>query len=464
MGTDEGKHRAPGLELRRQAEQRLYSQRVAIDPPESFHEAQRLFYELQVYQIELELQNAEILRSRDDQEALLEKYTDLYDFAPVGYFTLDRDGVIGSANLSGASLLGTERGRLLGRRLGTFVSDAARPLFSDFLDTAFKRQEKVFCDLPLPVPKDPRRFVRMEAVVTESGTVCRLALVDITEQKLSEEKIIRLNNELEQRVIERTLELESSNQALHRSCEALEASYRELEVFSYAVAHDLRSPLRSMNCFSNILLEDHSTGLEEAGKELLKRIGEAAGRMGQLVDGILGLAGLTRRRLSRCMVDLSALARQIMGELHEREPERTVDFVHAEGVIVLGDPHLLRQVLENLLGNAWKYTGKCASSRIEFGVLRPGKEAVYFVRDNGIGFDMQHTAKLFVPFERLHGMHEYEGVGIGLAIVQRIVSRHGGRVWAEAEANKGASFYFTLDQNPGLPPASTSGTAFPSLI
>lgn len=441
MKSRENKRRLEGLELRRQAEVSLY-QGAGGSPPQAHHETQRLLHELQVYQIELELQNTEITRTRDEQEALLERYTDLYDFAPVGYFTLDRDGIIVSANLKGASLLGVQRDRLRGRRFALHVSGDALPVFSDFLEKVYTRKEKVLAALPLAAPVNPRRFVRLEAAVADSDTACHIAVIDITEQKLSDEKITRLNSELEQRVAERTCELEASYAAL-------EVSYNELEVFSYAVAHDLRTPLRSLNGFSNILLEDHAAHLDGDGQALLRRIGAAAGRMGQLVDGILRLTGLTRHKLSKSTVDLGALASKIVSELREMEPERAVDFVHAEGVTVCGDPHLLRQLLTNLLGNAWKYTGARVSSRIEFGTCRLDGKTVYFVRDNGIGFEMQHTAKLFIPFERLHGMHEYEGIGIGLAIVQRIVSRHNGRIWAEAEPGKGACFYFTLNQKAG---------------
>ncbi|MBJ6725242.1 sensor histidine kinase [Geomesophilobacter sediminis] len=443
-------YRVPGAgELRQIAEERLDASSSATEPARAEFDRERFLRELQVNQIELELQHAEILHARDEVEALLEKYTDLYDFAPIGYLTLNGQGIISSANLCAATLLDVERSHLLGRRFGLFVADEARSRFAAFLDDVFASQEKKYCELPLITQTNRPHFVRIEAIASESSPMCRVAVVDITELKLSEDRIIRLNNELEQRVKERTAELEFANRALNASYAVLEASYRELEVFSYAVAHDLRTPLRGMSGFSNILLEDYSARLDEPGQALLKRIGTAAGKMGQLVDGILNLSRLTRVRLTKTNVDLSLLAGEILDLLSELEPERKVDTAVAGGIIAYGDLHLLRQVLENLLQNAWKYTGKCPAARIEFGTVCTNGETVYFVRDNGIGFDMLHTARLFIPFERLHGEYEYEGIGIGLATVQRIVQKHDGRIWAEGRPDEGASFYFTLPERIG---------------
>jgi light-regulated signal transduction histidine kinase (bacteriophytochrome) len=229
-----------------------------------------------------------------------------------------------------------------------------------------------------------------------------------------------------------------------RRAQEIQAANQELEAFSYSVSHDLRAPLRSIDGFSQALVEDYAARLDEHGREYLHRIREAAQRMGRLIDGMLSLSRVTRAVLAREPVPLSAEARAIAAELKRSDPARQVEFVIAPGVIADGDGRLLRIVLENLLGNAWKFTAKTRDARIEFGTTRDGERPTYFVRDNGAGFDMKYAEKLFRAFQRLHSADEFPGTGIGLATVQRIIHRHGGRVWAEAEEQRGATFYFTL--------------------
>jgi signal transduction histidine kinase len=224
----------------------------------------------------------------------------------------------------------------------------------------------------------------------------------------------------------------------------LAALNKELEAFSYSVSHDLRAPLRSMDGFSQVLLEDYQDRLDEQGKDYLQRVRLASQRMGQLIDDILKLSRVTRSEMKRETVDLSALAQTVVAELKERQLERQVEFVIAKGLITNGDKGLLGIVLENLLGNAWKFTSKHSSARIEFGTNYHEDKLVYFVRDDGSGFDMAYVDKLFGAFQRLHAASEFPGTGIGLATVQRIIHRHGGRVWAEGEMEKGTTFYFTL--------------------
>ena len=234
------------------------------------------------------------------------------------------------------------------------------------------------------------------------------------------------------------------NQRLARDNMALESVNRELESFSYSVSHDLRAPLRSIDGFSKALLEDYADALDETGQDYLKRVRNAAQRMGDLIDDLIKLARVTRSELSHDSVDLSLLARRTAAELQQHEPQRQVDFQIQPDLMVQGDFRLLQIMLENLIGNAWKFTAKKPHALIEFGQIERDGETVYFVRDNGAGFDMAHASKLFGVFQRLHALTEFEGTGIGLATVQRIVYKHGGRVWGEAEQDRGATFYFTL--------------------
>ncbi len=228
----------------------------------------------------------------------------------------------------------------------------------------------------------------------------------------------------------------------------LQMSNRELEAFSYSVAHDLRAPLRGINGFSLALLEDSADKLDDTGKDYLRRIGEGATRMGQLIDALLGLARVTRKELRRESVNLTQQVEAVMKQLQASEPDRKVELVNQSGVVAQGDSQLLRALLENLLGNAWKFTGKRPEGRIAFGCDVQKGVAVYYVGDNGAGFDMAYAAKLFTPFQRLHSAAEFAGTGIGLATVQRIVTRHGGRIWAEGRVGQGATFFFTLSDTP----------------
>ncbi len=257
-----------------------------------------------------------------------------------------------------------------------------------------------------------------------------VSLRDVTARKRAEEEVAKHRYHLEELVEQRTAELTAVN--------------KELESFSYSVSHDLRAPLRGLVGFSQALLEDYDDKLDEQGKHCLSRIAAAGRRMGELIDDLLTLSRVTRSQMQRERVDLSAAAREVAAVLREGQPERKVEFVIADGLTVAGDKPLLEAVLENLLGNAWKFTGGHPTATIEFGVTDVENERVYFVRDDGAGFDMAYADKLFGAFQRLHTEEEFPGTGIGLATVQRIVRRHGGRMWAEGEIEKGATFYFTL--------------------
>lgn len=238
-------------------------------------------------------------------------------------------------------------------------------------------------------------------------------------------------------------EIQRHEQQLREKNLELEAANKELEAFSHSVSHDLRAPVRHIDGFTRALLEDYGEQLDETGREHLERVRAAARRMSQLIDDMLHLSRVSRAELRREETDLAALAREIAAELRRNHPERPVEFEAAPAAAQC-DPRLVRIALENLLGNAWKFTGRCDRPRVEFGAAERDGKPLYFVRDNGAGFDMAYAKRLFGAFQRLHSDDEFPGTGVGLATVQRIVHRHGGRIWAEAGIGKGAAFYFTL--------------------
>ncbi len=255
-----------------------------------------------------------------------------------------------------------------------------------------------------------------------------LELEDRVAQRTDE--IRRLNEELERRVEERTAELATVNQ--------------ELEAFSYSVSHDLRAPLRAIDGFSKVLLDKYGGKLDEQAGHYLDRVRTGSQKMSRLIDDLLDLSRINRIALRKESISLAELGRGVVAELQDREPLRKVTIEIDDGLTACGDARLITIVLVNLLGNAWKYTAKRPEAQIAFGQENTGNETVFYIRDNGAGFDMAYAGKLFAPFQRLHQDSEFEGTGIGLATAQRIVSRHGGRIWVEAAVNEGATFFFTL--------------------
>ncbi len=274
---------------------------------------------------------------------------------------------------------------------------------------------------------DARRVIRDD----DGAPMILVAFEDITERRQARDELRRLNGELEDRVGERTAQLEASN--------------RELEAFCYSVSHDLRAPLRALDGFSEELLRSYpGKVLDEKGEHYLRRLRSGTQRMGQLIDDLLKLSRLTRAEVAQAPVDLTALAESVADELRQREPTRQVTFAIAPGLATVGDGALLRVALENLLNNAWKFTAKKAQVTITFGrAVRDGRPA-FAVGDDGAGFDMAHVDKLFGAFQRLHPEREFPGNGVGLATVQRIIHRHGGQIWAEGSPGHGATFTFTL--------------------
>ncbi len=362
------------------------------------------------------------------------RFRGLLEAAPDAMVIADRDGRIVLANRQAQTLFGYDPDELVGQAVEALIPESYRGGHVHHREryVADPHTRPMGADLELFARrKDGTEFpveISLSPVATPEGLLVSAAIRDITGRKRIEAQVRTLNEDLQRRVTE------------------LAAVNRELEAFSYSVSHDLRAPLRSIDGFSQALLEEYDAKLDDQGRDYLKRVGAAATRMGELIDDLLNLSRVTRREMRREPVDLTALGRAAGVALERLHPEPRVAFDVQEGLGALGDAHLLRIVLDNLLGNAWKFSSKSPGPRVTFGVTKPADGGrAFFVSDNGVGFDMAHADKLFGAFQRLHAMHEFPGTGIGLATVQRIITRHGGQVWAESAPGVGATFYFTLE-------------------
>jgi PAS domain S-box-containing protein len=353
------------------------------------------------------------------------KFRALFNFSPDAIIVSDQKGKITQTNSQVRAIFGYSQDELFGLPVETLIPERFR--------NAHPGHRKEYNAHPRTRPmgeglelygrrKDGTEFpveISLGPLETEDGILVVSAIRDVSERKRAEQEIRR-----------RSAELEAAN--------------KELEAFCYSVSHDLRAPLRGIDGFSQALLEDYGSKLDAEAQDSLQRIRSATQRMGMLIDDLLNLSRFTRIEMQRQPTDLSAIGKEVVATIRQSQPPRDVEIVIAPELRAESDPRLMHVVLENLLGNAWKFTSKKEHARIEFGRTNRNGASAFFVKDNGAGFDPAYTGRLFGAFQRLHAMAEFPGTGVGLATVQRIIHRHGGRIWAEGAVDQGATFYFTL--------------------
>jgi PAS domain S-box-containing protein len=363
------------------------------------------------------------------------RYREVVESVKEVIFRTDSSGRLTFLNHAWETVTGYPVEESLGKELVSYLHPDDRAAAREqMVEVASGLRSECHCELRLRTRQGEVRWIEATGRAISTGADSRPALTgtldDISGRKVAELTLKNINQELEARVKARTAELEASN--------------RELEAFSYSVSHDLRAPLRAIDGFAQILEEELAERAEPSVHAHLGRIRKGTQRMSQLIDDLIGLARLTRQPLNRETVDLSEMAAQIIDELRAEEPQRKVEVAITQRLIVNADRNLMRVVLENLLRNAWKFTAGRDPARINFQIGHARGLRVFCISDNGAGFDMAFASNLFRPFHRLHGSGEYEGTGIGLATVQRIIQRHGGVVWAQARPNEGARFFFTV--------------------
>lgn len=405
-------------------------------PKSSHANERRLADELQTHRIELEMQNQELVRTKGDLERSRARYFELFDFAPIPYFTFTPLGLIESLNLAAAELLQVDRQRAIGATLSSYLEDESRGVFRAHIETVFETEGKHMLDLVLAARRDtPRRHLHISSrlIKGEMGDhpLCLSAALDITTRKTAEEQTARLNTLLEQRVAQRTLELEESN--------------KDLEAFIYSISHDLRAPLRNMAGFATIISEDYASCVPPEVLGYVKRIQAGNEKMLRLVDDLLRFSRLGRKPLDLAPVDLNHLVEEAIAELSAEAEGREVEWRRRPLPIAECDRGLMRQVFINFLSNALKYSRPRKPAIISIGPEHRDGVTMIAIRDNGVGFDMRYRDKLFGVFQRLHVPSDFEGNGVGLAMVARILARHNGRADAEGALDRGATFWFTFE-------------------
>ncbi len=457
-----GRKRPAGNDLRSRAEEALQS---GEDPSMKYsgEDLRQLIHELQVHQVELEMQNEELRSAHARLEESRMRYADLYDFAPVGYFTFDEHGLIIEVNLTGAKQLGVDRQNLIKTPFIAMVVESDRKKFRSHLKKVFDTNEGDNCEVKLKAKGGGEFYARLDSVFIKEASgagFCRTSATDISDKRLAEEALTKAHDELEKRVEERTAELASEVLVRERAeCETrtyadeLERSNTELQEFAFVASHDLQEPLRKIQAFGSSLLTKYGARLDEKGRDYLNRMTGAANRMSVMIQSLLDYSRVVSRAEGVSRVDLTRVVKEVVSDLE-------IAIRRSGGRVEVGDlPEIeadriqMQQLFQNLIGNALKFRGKEAPLVRIRAELIAGTESPevkgpalcrIFVEDNGIGFDEKYLDRVFSLFQRLHGRSEYEGSGMGLAICRRVVERHRGSITARSKPGDGSTFIVTL--------------------
>lgn len=457
-------------DLRREAEEKL---KPELPGEKCLEETRGLVHELRVHQVELEMQNEELRKAQLQLEESRTRFADLYDFAPVGYFTFSGQGLIVEGNLTAAAQLGIERSRLINKPFRSYVFQPDREIFDSHLRAVFKTLERQTCEVRLTAKNGERFHARLESIYigTAAGAgVCRTSVSDITISKQAEEALRGVHNELELRVEERTAELARSNELLRLEvCERrraednlkaysakLERSNSELQDFAFIASHDMQEPLRKIQSFGSRIEKNYAASLDDTGRDYLDRMMKATKRMSEMIQGLLNYSRLGTRAEPFASVDLNLLVNEVVGDLKIPISMTNARIEVAHLPILEIDSSQIRRLFQNLIGNSLKFHGeekpvvkiyaRPDGEEHERGSSPAGQMHHLFIEDNGIGFEEKYLDRIFTMFQRLHGRSTYEGTGMGLAICRKIVERHHGSITARSELGRGATFIITLPE------------------
>jgi two-component system, chemotaxis family, sensor kinase Cph1 len=412
-------------ELRKRAEKKLTTKKTAPKAM-SDKETQQLIHELQVHQIELEMQNEDLRRSQAELEESRTKYSDLYDFAPVSYFTFDKDGLILEANLTAAKELGRERSLLMNKPFRSYIIPEDREIFDQCLPAVFKSADRQICEIRLKRKDGSEFYAQLESMAVNDlndNPLCRTSVTDVTRYKKTEETMKKLTDELKR-------------------------SNEDLKQFASAASHDLQEPLRGIESFIRLLEKRYKGKLDEKADEYIDYVVNDVKRMQMLIQDLLEYSRVSVKDKVFSPVNCSVALEQALHNLRSAIEESGAEVTYDLLPILTGDEAQLCRLFQNLIGNAIKFRSK-EPVKIHISAHREATEWIFSIRDTGIGIDPTQAERIFVIFQRLHSRQEYAGTGVGLAICKRIVGRHGGRIWVESEHEKGATFYFTIPDRQG---------------